>query len=45
MAFYFTNTKKGIIMTQKDKEDYKNDNICRFCEKKLNLIKFVIIAI
>ena len=34
MAFYFKNTKKDIIMTQKDEEDYKNNNICRFCEKK-----------
>ena len=32
MAFYFKNTKKDIIMTQED-EDYKNNNICRFCEK------------
>ena len=34
MAFYFKNTKKDIIMTQEDEEDYKNNNICRFCEKK-----------
>ena len=34
MAFYFKNTKKDIIMTQKDKEDFGNKNICRFCEKE-----------
>ena len=33
MAFYFKNTKKDIIMTQEDEEDYKNNYICRFCEK------------
>ena len=25
-------TKKDIIMTQKDAEDYRDNNICRFCE-------------
>ena len=35
MAFYFEkNTKKGIIMTQEDKEDFENNNVCRFCEKE-----------
>ena len=34
-AFYFKNTKKDIIMTQEDEEDYKNNNICRFCEKNI----------
>ena len=33
MAFYFKNTKKDIIMTEKDEEDYRNNNTCRFCEK------------
>ena len=33
MAFYFKNTKKDIIMTDKDEEDYQNNDICRFCEK------------
>ena len=32
-AFYFKITKKYIIMTQKDEEDYRNNNICRFCGK------------
>ena len=32
-------------MTEKDEEHYKNNNICRFCEKKiLNLIKLEIIV-
>ena len=33
MTFYFKNTKKDIIMTEKNEEDFRNDNICRFCEK------------
>ena len=33
MAFYSKNTKKDIIMSEKDEEGFKNDNICRFCEK------------
>ena len=32
-------------MTKKDDEDFKNINICRFCEKKLNLIKLEIIVV
>ena len=35
MAFYFKNTKKDIIMTQKDKEDFENNINCRFCEKEI----------
>ena len=35
MAFYFKNTKKDIIMTEEDEEDFKNNNICRFCEKEI----------
>ena len=35
MAFYFKNTNKDIIMTQEDENDYRNDNICRFCEKEI----------
>ena len=34
-AFYFKNTKKDIIMTQEDKEDFENEKICRFCEKNI----------
>ena len=34
MAFYFKNTKKDIVMKKEDEEDYRNDNVCQFCEKK-----------
>ena len=44
MAFYFKNTKKDIIMTEEADEDFRNNNICRFCEKILNLIKLAIIV-
>ena len=33
MAFYFKNNKKDIIMTEENEEDFRNDNICRFCEE------------
>ena len=33
MTFYFKNTKKDIIMTDEDEEDYRKNNICRFCGK------------
>ena len=35
MVFYFKNTKKDIILTKNDEEDYRNNNICRFCEKEI----------
>ena len=35
MAFYFKNNKKDIIISQKDEEDYRSSNICRFCEREL----------
>ena len=34
MAFYFKNTKEDINMKDED-EDYRNDNVCRFCEKEI----------
>ena len=34
MALSFENTKRDIIMTQKDKGYFDNINICRQCEKK-----------
>ena len=34
MAFYFKNTKKDIIMTEEDKEDFNYNTNCRFCEKE-----------
>ena len=33
MTFFFKNTKKDIIITEKDEEDYRNNNNCSFCEK------------
>ena len=35
MAFYFKNTKKDIIMTQEDEEEYRNNNFYRVCEKNI----------
>ena len=35
MAFYFKETKKNIIMTKEDIEDFENNDICRFCEKEI----------
>ena len=35
MTFYLKNTKEDIIMTKEDKEDFENNNICRFCEKEI----------
>ena len=45
MPFYFKDIKKDIIMTEKDEEEYRNNNICRFCEKILNVIMLEIIVI
>ena len=46
MAFCFKNAQKDIIKKQKDEEEYRINNICRFCEEKiLNLIKLEIIVI
>ena len=33
MAFYFKNTRKDIIMTEEDEEDYRIINVCQFGEK------------
>ena len=35
MAFYFKNTKKDIVMTEGDEEDYRKNKFCRFCEKEI----------
>ena len=43
IAFFFKNTEKDIIMTEEDEENIEIINICRFFEKKLNLIKLEII--
>ena len=45
MALYFKNTNKDIIMTEEDEKDFKNNNFCRICEKKLIVIKLEIIVI
>ena len=44
LAFYFKNTRKDTIKTNEDEGDYRINNICRFCEKILNLIKLEIIV-
>ena len=33
LVFYFKNTKKDSIMTEEDEKDYRNNKICRFCDK------------
>ena len=35
MIFYFKKTNKDIIMTEKGEEDYRKNNNCRFCKKKI----------
>ena len=32
MAFYFKNTKEDIILTEKDEEILKMNNVCTFCD-------------
>ena len=39
MAFYFRNTKKDIIMTEEDEEDFKKGNFCRLRENKVSIDK------
>ena len=39
MNFWFKNTEKFIIMTEEDKQDFENDNICRYCEKYIETDK------
>ena len=34
ITFYFVNINEDIIMTE-DEKDYRNNNICRFCEKNI----------
>ena len=40
MLFYFVNTNKDSIMTEEDEDDYRINNICRFCEKNIECDKF-----
>ena len=35
MKSFFKNTKKDIVMTKEDEEDYSKNNVCRFCEKEI----------
>ena len=45
MAFYFNNTKKDIIMTEEDEEDFKKiKTFVDFVKRKYYLIKFVILV-
>ena len=37
MNFWFKDTKKDIIMTEEDQQDFENNNICRYCEKYIEL--------
>ena len=40
MIFFFKNTKKEIIMTEEDEEDFKTEDVCKFCEKEIISDKF-----
>ena len=40
MIFLLENTKKDTITTQEDQEQYRNTNICWFCEKDFDAEKF-----
>ena len=35
MAVFFRKTKKDIIMTEQNEEEYRNSNICRVCETNI----------
>ena len=37
MAFYIKNSKKDINMTGEDEEQYRKNNICRICQKKISV--------
>ena len=39
MTFYIKNTKKDIVMTEDDEEDYRKNTFVDFVKKRLNLIK------
>ena len=44
MAFDFKNTKQDNTMNQEDENQFRDDIICQFYEKILNLIKLEIIG-
>ena len=35
MNFFFKNTKKDIVMTKENEEDFKNNKNCRFCDRNI----------
>ena len=35
MAFCFKNTRKAIIMTEKDEKRFRDNNNCRFCGQNI----------
>ena len=39
MNFWFKNTNEDINMTEENKQDFENDNICRYCEKYIETDK------
>ena len=39
MNFWFKNTNEDIIMTEENKQDFENNNICRYCEKYIETDK------
>ena len=39
MNFWFKNTNEEIIMTEENKQDFENDNICRYCGKYIETDK------
>ena len=39
MNFWFINTKKDIIMTQENEQNFETNKICRYCEKYIELDK------
>ena len=39
MAFHLKNTEKNTILTEGDEEDYRNNNICQFCEREVLIDK------
>ena len=39
MALYFKKTKKDINMTEEDQKYFEDNDVCRFCEKEIFLIK------
>ena len=35
LALYFKNTNKDIVMTEENEEDYRKNDVCRFCGKNI----------